>query len=176
MRTASACTRRCAAAPVSARSSNACAATSPARPLPMNGSRRNRAGQVVLQLKSAYPRRHHPRRHVAAGIHAAPGRPGAASAPASDPLPRGAGTPCEAACSGSCPSKSSGARRPSRHCLRHRRRMTWARLLKRVFDIDIEHCPNCGGHDRLAPRRLAACLETQVSSRPAANSDRTASL
>src|SRR5215468_4725029 len=22
---------------------------------------------------------------------------------------------------------------------------TWARLLKRVFDIDIEHCPNCGG-------------------------------
>ena len=21
----------------------------------------------------------------------------------------------------------------------------WARLLKRVFDIDIEHCPNCGG-------------------------------
>jgi hypothetical protein len=24
-------------------------------------------------------------------------------------------------------------------------RMSWARLLKRVFDIDIEHCPNCGG-------------------------------
>lgn len=24
-------------------------------------------------------------------------------------------------------------------------RMTWARLLKGVFDIDIEHCPNCGG-------------------------------
>ena len=23
--------------------------------------------------------------------------------------------------------------------------MNWARLLKRVFDIDIEHCPNCGG-------------------------------
>ena len=23
-------------------------------------------------------------------------------------------------------------------------RMSWARLLKRVFDIDIEHCPNCG--------------------------------
>jgi hypothetical protein len=23
--------------------------------------------------------------------------------------------------------------------------MGWARLLKRVFDIDIEHCPNCGG-------------------------------
>jgi hypothetical protein len=24
-------------------------------------------------------------------------------------------------------------------------RMSWAGLLKRVFDIDVEHCPNCGG-------------------------------
>ncbi len=24
-------------------------------------------------------------------------------------------------------------------------RMSWARLLKRVFDIDMEHCPQCGG-------------------------------
>jgi Putative transposase len=24
-------------------------------------------------------------------------------------------------------------------------RLSWARLLKRVFNIDIEHCPNCGG-------------------------------
>ncbi len=24
-------------------------------------------------------------------------------------------------------------------------RMSWARLLKRVFDIDVEHCPHCGG-------------------------------
>jgi hypothetical protein len=23
--------------------------------------------------------------------------------------------------------------------------MSWARLLKRVFDIDVEHCPNCAG-------------------------------
>jgi hypothetical protein len=23
--------------------------------------------------------------------------------------------------------------------------MSWARLLKRVFDIDVEHCSNCGG-------------------------------
>ena len=23
--------------------------------------------------------------------------------------------------------------------------MSWARRLKRVFDIDNEHCPNCGG-------------------------------
>ena len=24
-------------------------------------------------------------------------------------------------------------------------RLSWARLLKRVFEIDLEHCPNCGG-------------------------------
>ena len=23
--------------------------------------------------------------------------------------------------------------------------MDWPRLLKRVFDIDLEHCPQCGG-------------------------------
>jgi hypothetical protein len=23
--------------------------------------------------------------------------------------------------------------------------MSWARLLKRVFEIDMEHCPQCGG-------------------------------
>jgi len=39
-------------------------------------------------------------------------------------------------------------------------RMIWARLLKRVFDIDIEHCPNCGGSLKIIacpePRRRAA--------------------
>ena len=25
------------------------------------------------------------------------------------------------------------------------RRISWARLLKHVFDVDVEHCPNCGG-------------------------------
>ena len=24
-------------------------------------------------------------------------------------------------------------------------RLSWARLLKRVFDIDVEYCPRCGG-------------------------------
>jgi hypothetical protein len=24
--------------------------------------------------------------------------------------------------------------------------MRWARLLKRIFDIDLEHCPQCGGN------------------------------
>jgi len=33
----------------------------------------------------------------------------------------------------------------AQHAHVSRARMSWARLLKRVFDIDIEHCPNCGG-------------------------------
>ena len=28
-------------------------------------------------------------------------------------------------------------------------RMNWARLLKRVFDIDLEHCPQCGAQFRI---------------------------
>ena len=28
-------------------------------------------------------------------------------------------------------------------------RMGWARLLKRVFDLDLEHCPQCGGEFRI---------------------------
>ncbi|MEO6031469.1 MAG: hypothetical protein ABIP61_06140, partial [Burkholderiaceae bacterium] len=27
----------------------------------------------------------------------------------------------------------------------HSVRLSWAKLLKRVFEIDMEHCPNCGG-------------------------------
>jgi hypothetical protein len=34
-------------------------------------------------------------------------------------------------------------------------RISWARLLKRVFDIDIEHCPHCGGVLKI----IAAILE-----------------
>ena len=26
-------------------------------------------------------------------------------------------------------------------------RISWARLLKRVFDIDMQHCPNCGASE-----------------------------
>ena len=36
--------------------------------------------------------------------------------------------------------------------------MGWARLLKRVFDIDIEHCPHCGGTMKI----VAAILESEV--------------
>jgi hypothetical protein len=40
-------------------------------------------------------------------------------------------------------------------------RIRWARLLKRVFDIDLEHCPNCGG----ALSIIAAILEQVVISK-----------
>jgi hypothetical protein len=45
-------------------------------------------------------------------------------------------------------------------------RLSWARLLKRVFDIDIEHCPNCGGSLKSIacpePRRRAAIEDPPV--------------
>ncbi|MBK6472490.1 MAG: transposase [Betaproteobacteria bacterium] len=42
----------------------------------------------------------------------------------------------------------------------HRRpvRLSWAKLLKRVFEIDMEHCPNCGGELKI----IAAILERPV--------------
>jgi hypothetical protein len=45
----------------------------------------------------------------------------------------------------------------------HRRpaRIRWARLLKRVFEIDLEHCLNCGGELKI----IAAILETPVIER-----------
>ena len=45
----------------------------------------------------------------------------------------------------------------------HRRptRMSWARLLKRVFEIDLEHCPNCGGELKI----IAAILDAPVIER-----------
>jgi hypothetical protein len=38
-------------------------------------------------------------------------------------------------------------------------RISWARLLKRVFDIDMQHCPNCGAGEL---KIIAAILERQV--------------
>ena len=41
------------------------------------------------------------------------------------------------------------AQNTSKHAANHAQdapaRMSWARLLKRVFDIDVERCPHCGG-------------------------------
>jgi len=37
-------------------------------------------------------------------------------------------------------------------------RLSWARLLKRVFEMAMEHCPNCGGELKI----IAAILEQPV--------------
>ena len=39
-------------------------------------------------------------------------------------------------------------------------RLSWARLLKRVLEIDLEHCPNCGGELKI----IAAILEVSPDS------------
>ena len=45
------------------------------------------------------------------------------------------------------------------NCAHHRPvRLSWAKLLKRVFEIDLEHCPNCGGEMKI----IAAILEQPV--------------
>ena len=48
---------------------------------------------------------------------------------------------CEANCAHHCPV-----------------RMNWAKLLKRVFEIDMEHCPTCGGDLKI----IAAILDQPV--------------
>ena len=40
-------------------------------------------------------------------------------------------------------------------------RLSWAQLLKRVFELDLEHCPNCGGELKI----VAAILEAPVIER-----------
>jgi hypothetical protein len=41
-------------------------------------------------------------------------------------------------------------------------RISWARLLKRVFDIEMQHCPNCGAGEL---KIIAAILERPVIER-----------
>ena len=53
------------------------------------------------------------------------------------------------------------AHKPGEHAEEHTHtsaRIGWARLLKRVFDIDLEHCPQCGGEFRI----IAAIEEPAV--------------
>ncbi len=45
------------------------------------------------------------------------------------------------------------------HCAHHRPvRLSWAKLLKRVFEIDMEHCTNCGGELKI----IATIVEAPV--------------
>src|SRR5215813_11766489 len=79
------------------------------------------------------------------GIHAAARHAGAALT--SDSLPRRAGAQREVAQSNRSRSRRACHRARTDHASAQGEtpRMSWARLLKRVFDIDVEHCPNCGG-------------------------------
>jgi len=114
--------------------------------------KRNRAGQVVLQLKSSdkdgtthivmsplefmqrlaalVPR---PRLHLIRFDRLRAGRFHGVLAPNAKLRSEIIPSPAERATEAS----TDDAHAPAR--------MSWARLLKRVFDIDIEHCPNCGG-------------------------------
>ena len=64
-------------------------------------------------------------------------------------LARGAEAPAQAVPPADCET----------NCAHHRPvRLSWAKLLKRVFDIDLEQCPNCGGELKI----IAASLESPV--------------
>ncbi len=122
----------------------------------------NRAGQVVLQLKSPYrdgtthivmspleflqrlaalvprPRLHLIRFHGVLAPHAKLRAQIVPSAPVNVP------EPCDHH------AQAAPASTPAR--------MSWACLLKRVFDIDIEQCPRCGGRLKI----IAAIVDPQV--------------
>ena len=67
-------------------------------------------------------------------------------------VPQGPDEPAEASQPAAC-APNCTHRRPVR--------MSWARLLKRVFALDLEHCPNCGGELKI----IAAILEAPVIER-----------
>jgi hypothetical protein len=104
-----------------------------------------RAGQKVLMLQGAMPR---PRLHLF-WFHSvlAPNAklralvvPHEPEASAQKPKP----TECEA---------GSAHHRPVR--------LSWVKLLKRVFEVDMEHCPNCSGDLKI----IAVILEASVIKR-----------
>ena len=54
------------------------------------------------------------------------------------------------------PAQADPAAECEASCAHHRpARLNWARLLKRVFEIDLEHCPKCGGKQKI----VAAIVE-----------------
>ncbi len=63
------------------------------------------------------------------------------------------------------PEPAAQAAQPAQceaNCAHHRPvRLGWAKLLKRVFDLDLEHCLNCGGELKI----IAAILEAPVIER-----------
>jgi hypothetical protein len=105
--------------------------------------------------KDTLARRYHALGDVAAGVHAATGGAGATPATAPDPVSWGTGTvfytnsaKLRAQVVPKEPPEPAQATQPEagEAKIAHRtERPSWVRLLKRVFDIDLAHCPNCGG-------------------------------
>ena len=56
------------------------------------------------------------------------------------------------------PGTVEKASEPAHEYVHAAARMSWARLLKRVFEFDLEHCPQCGGELRI----IAAIEEPAV--------------
>jgi hypothetical protein len=101
------------------------------------------------------------------------GRPTAAVRGSGSPAPKlplssaktSAEPPASAAPDGACPALLGSADEPAdaaqpalcgTNCAHHRPvRLRWARLLRRVFELDLAHCPNCGGELKI----IAAILE-----------------
>ncbi len=84
------------------------------------------------------------------GIHAAAGRTDTQTETAPDTVSRRARAECQVEITGR--ARAAAEDNSGRGRLRARAQqagaLTWARLLKRVFDIDIEHCA-CGGKLKL---------------------------
>jgi hypothetical protein len=121
--------------------------------------KRNRAGQVVLQLKSPYkdatthsvmeplefmerlaalvPR---PRLHLIPFDRLRAGRFHGVLAPNAKLRSKIVPAP---------PERATETSSEDAHAQGEIPRMSWARLLKRVFDIDVEHCPNCGSASKI---------------------------
>ena len=93
--------------------------------------------------------------------------PRAPAARATVPLHHAPGAGQKNACRSTVPGRSCsgsrphGATTPRTSSCRQPARISWARLLKRVFQIDLEHCPNCGGQLKI----IAAILEAPVIER-----------
>jgi hypothetical protein len=116
------------------------------------------------QAQDSLARRHHASGHVAAGIHAEAGSAGARPhlhlvrfhdvlAPNAKlralVVPQVPEPPAQTTQPAACET----------NCAHHRPvRLSWAKLLNRVFEIELEHCPNCDGELKI----IAAILERPV--------------
>ena len=109
-----------------------------------------RAGQKVLTVQGAMPRQTDFKQALCASIdgfslHAAV-RCGADDRQA---VPQVLKSPTQAEQPAECEA----------NCAHHLPvRLGWAKLLKRVFEIDLDYCPNCGGELKI----IAAILEQPV--------------